>query len=215
MEKVGGYVIKPNSQQGEICYVNCQKTTPVAWIAEHVRYFSEQTKFNITLKDGTFDFKSPKIVGNATLYIVDDKSLPVLLVAPESRWAVVNVAPIAEEKRAAYFEARFKKELTRGFSYLCGAANSQFPRALTRGITRQEQMDVDPDYGLPIDVLKRFETYMKDLGVTPSVRVIYRKAVQEGWAPAPTNEFQKAVWDKVHATPQNPMKIEFDPKKGR
>ena len=34
-------------------------------------------------------------------------------------------------------------------------------------------------------------------------------------APAPTNEFQKAVWDKVHAIPQNPMKIEFDPKKGR
>jgi len=39
--------------------------------------------------------------------------------------------------------------------------------------------------------------------------------VEEGWAPAPTNEYQKIVWDKVHAIPQKPMKIEFDPKKGR
>ena len=43
----------------------------------------------------------------------------------------------------------------------------------------------------------------------------YKEACEEGWAPAPTNEIQKAIWDKVRATPKNPMKIEFDPKKGR
>ena len=42
----------------------------------------------------------------------------------------------------------------------------------------------------------------------------YKKACQEGWVSAPTNDIQKAIWDKVHAAPKNPMKIEFDSKKG-
>ena len=48
----------------------------------------------------------------------------------------------------------------------------------------------------------------------PIVR-FYSAAVQEGWAPTPTDTVQKAIWDKVNATPKTPMKIEFDPKKGR
>ena len=55
----------------------------------------------------------------------------------------------------------------------------------------------------------------KLMGVAVRRRVSYRKACQEGWAPAPTNDIQKAIWDKVHAVPATPMKIEFDPKKGR
>ena len=52
-------------------------------------------------------------------------------------------------------------------------------------------------------------------GVTPARKGIYEAACQQGWAPAPTNDIQKAIWDKVHAVPATPMKIEFDPKKGR
>ena len=52
-------------------------------------------------------------------------------------------------------------------------------------------------------------------GVSKERRVPYRVACQQGWAPAPTNDYQKAVWEEVHAVPSDPMKIEFDPKKGR
>jgi hypothetical protein len=56
---------------------------------------------------------------------------------------------------------------------------------------------------------------LQALGMASERKVPYVKACKEGWAPAPTNEFQKAIWDKVHSTPKNPMKIEFDPKKGK
>lgn len=216
LQKTGGYLNKPGTQQGEIFYVNCQSRVPVAWLSESIAYFAKETKFKISLKDGgSFSLAAPKVEGNATLFVVDDASLPAILVAPENRWAIVNVAPIATEQRPAYFEARVKKELTRGFSYLCGATNSQFPRALTRGIVDHADLDKNPDFGLPIDVLQRFRTYMETLGVRPAVIATYRKACQEGWAPAPTNEFQQAVWDKVHTIPAEPMKIEFDPKKDK
>ena len=215
MKKVGGIVPRPGTQKGEIFYIDCQTRAPKAWIDESIAYFVEETKFKISYKKGSFDFVAPQISGNATLFIVDDPKLPAILVAPENRWALVNISVVAEERRPAFFEARVKKQLSRGFAYLCGAANSQFPMALTRGITKQADLDVNMDYRLPVDIFQRIRTYMEPLGVKPQISVIYRKAVQEGWAPAPTNEYQKAVWDKVHALPKNPMKIEFDPKKGK
>ena len=213
LRRTGGYVTRPGTQKGEIVYVNCQKRADKAWIEESVAYFGKETKFKVTLRDGgSFDLKSPKIEGNATLFVIDDESLPILLVAPDNRWAFVNIAPIATEKRPAFFAARVKKMLTRGFSFLCGATNSQFPRALTRGLASQADLDKNPDLALPIDVLQRFRTYMEPLGVQPAVVSTYRKACQEGWAPAPTNDAQKVIWNQVHEIPKKPIKIEFDPK---
>ena len=66
-----------------------------------------------------------------------------------------------------------------------------------------------------MDVVQRFWDYMKPLGVLPAQRATYMKACQEGWAPPPTNDVQKAVWEKVHAIPDKPITIEYDPKKDK
>jgi hypothetical protein len=68
---------------------------------------------------------------------------------------------------------------------------------------------------IPIDMERRWTDYLANLGVKPAHIRTYKQACKEGWAPAPTNEYQKAIWDKVHEPPATPMKIEFDPKKGR
>lgn len=215
-KRTGGRIVKPGTQQGEIVYADCQSHIPKAWIEESIAYFAKETRFKISLRSGTsFDLKDPKIEGNATLFIIDDASLPAILVAPESRWAFVNVAPIAKEQRPAFFEARVKKELSRGFAYLCGAANSQYQRALTRGIVNHADLDKNPDLTLPVDVIQRFKGYMETLDVRPAMMTTYMKACREGWAPQPTNDVQKAVWDKVHAIPDKPITIEFDPKKDK
>ena len=215
-KRTGGRIERPGTQQGEIVYADCQSRIPKAWIEESVAYFAKETRFKISIKSGaSFDLKDPKIEGNATLFIIDDAELPAILAAPENRWAFVNVAPIAKEQRPAFFEARVKKELSRGFAYLCGAANSQYPRALTRGIVNHADLDKNPDLTLPVDVIQRFKGYMETLGVRPAMMSTYRKACQEGWAPPPANEFQKAIWDKVHQIPDKPITIEYDPKKDK
>ena len=57
------------------------------------------------------------------------------------------------------------------------------------------------------------------MGVRPYVKSNYKKACREGWAPAPTNEFKKVIYEKVKAEqskePTKGIKIEYDPKKGR
>ena len=213
-KRTGGRIVKPGTQQGEIVYANCQSRIPKAWIDESIAYFSAETKFKLSYKDGvTFDLKNPKVEGNATLFIIDDAGLPAILVAPENRWVFVNAAQIAKETRPAFFEARAKKELSRGFAYLCGAANSQYPQALTRGIVTQSDLDKNHDFSLPVDVMQRFRGYMESLGVRPALMSTYKKACREGWAPNPTNEYQKAIWDEVHAVPTEPIKIKPEEKK--
>ena len=39
----------------------------------------------------------------------------------------------------------------------------------------------------------------KQLNIPVRIRTTYRAAVKEGWAPAPTNDFQKAIWEKIKA----------------
>lgn len=215
MHDFGGYVTRPDSQKGVIVCMDCQNLIPREWIDEVLTYFREETRFRIDYRNGKFNFPSPKVEGEATLFLIDDANLPAILVAPENRWALLNLRLVTREDRPAFLQARSKKQISRSLALLCGASNSQFPGALTRGIVNEEDLDKNIDYVLPIDIFKRMRTYMEPLGVKPALLAPYDSACQEGWAPAPTNEYQKAIWDKVHAIPATPMKIEFDPKKGR
>ena len=49
------------------------------------------------------------------------------------------------------------------------------------------------------------------MGFAPYRRTTYKRACKEGWAPAPTNDFQRAVWEKIKAEqgekPTNPIRI--------
>lgn len=92
--------------------------------------------------------------------------------------------------------------------------NSNFPNSIMRLIRSEKDLDKLGDV-VPADVHARTIENLKTIGITPTQITTYLQACKLGWAPAPTNEFQKAIWEKVHAAPKNPMKIEFDPKKGR
>ena len=53
------------------------------------------------------------------------------------------------------------------------------------------------------------------LGCAEAKFTTYKQACREGWAPPPTNDVQKAIWDQVRQMPAKPIKIEFDPAKGK
>lgn len=196
--RTGGSLKEPGVQKGRIVYVNAQKEVPAEFLKGHAGVFADMLKIAIDVEDGTFELANPKVVGNATLFVVDDPKLPMSLVAPESRWVMVNFAPLKSEK-SAFFESRIKKMLTRGFSYLAGAANSQYPNAIVGCVTGLESLDRYPDNILPYDIPLRFASYIEGYGIVPYKLVSYKKACIQGWAPAPTNDIQKAIWDGVRA----------------
>lgn len=214
-KRTGGKLKVPGMQKGYVAYVNAQKRAPVEWLEQNAAVFAENAKIEIKVEEGKFEFPGPKISGNATLFVIDDEAMPSLLHAPEQKWCAVNVAPLAKGAGAkpAFFAARVQKQLTRGFSLLAGAQDSNYPQSLMGCVTGPEGLDKHVDCRLPVDVMARYAPYLAGYGVRPYVLTTYRKACQEGWAPAPTNEVQKAIWDKVHELPKEPIKIKPETKK--
>ena len=209
----GGKIRKPGSAAGSIVIVNAQDVAKQEWLNECMSNINARLFYEISIQRGEFNWPNPKIVGNATLFVINDPKLPSLLSAPENRWALVNVAGLSGGNGAKqqFFEARVKKELTRGFCLLAGSQDSNYKCSLMGCKTQPEQLDTHPDCALPIDVINRFKPYLAGYGIKPWTITTYRKACREGWAPQPTNELQKTVWDDVHAIPANPLKVTFDP----
>ncbi len=146
---------------------------------------------------------------------VSDNVQPPSVIVPEEGYAVVNFAKYTVGLKLPTDEAKYKRRCARAalkaFVLLCGGGSSRYPGHVASTHTPQE-LDFAQDK-LPIDIQDSVKKYLGAAGVTPLRRTIYRRACQEGWAPAPTNEIQKAIWNKVHALPTEPLKIKPEAKK--
>lgn len=220
---MGGIVEKPSSSKGWICIANAQSILPEpklhAYIAE-LRYgIKLETKvqpcvdaFSIT----TAANLSKKTGANATLFLIEDDTLPFSLVAPESGWAVVNARAISKGTLPRIAQERVKKAIIRAYSILCGAYDPGTAGNILWPVSSPEDYDslqnpsiFPPTLGGPICA------HMSRAGMSPIIFSSYRKACEAGWAPTPTNDMQKAIWDEIRSLPQKPIKIEFDPAKGK
>jgi hypothetical protein len=222
MKRYGGIIQVPNSQKGKIVIVNAQRKLPLSNIRAGMDEFAQTLKFRVEFVDGepTTSEKASadmeKIGADVAVFIQENpESKVTILSAPEQRWTILNASAINAGARSDEFAAaRIRKELMRGFLCAAGTMNSQYQGSIMAAIKEPKDLDKMLE-AAPVDAIQRAIESLKVYDVTPQEMSTYKKACQEGWAPAPTNEYQKAVWDKVHAAPKNPMKIEFDPKKGR
>ncbi len=192
----GGELKQPGTQLGEIYYVNCQRRADAQWIADSAAAFEKVLHVGIVVTNGQFRIVKTQVVGSACVFIVDDPALPTSLCAPEDKWAMVNVSKLYDA-RPPFFRARVKKEIARAFAQLCGALSSQFKGSLMGPVVKAADLDQFEDDRLPIDVIARFPRYLEAYGVKPYRLSTYDVAVQEGWAPAPTNDVQQAVKERV------------------
>lgn len=134
----------------------------------------------------------------AVIVLCDSSSLPSLLVAPEKRWAIINVAALdgtftSSEKVAE----RVQKEMWRAFGYVMGAANSNFEHCLLKPVFATADLDALTPKSLSPEPFAKIMTQAQKMGIKPARMTSYRKAVEEGWAPAPTNDFQRAIWQEL------------------
>lgn len=208
----GGNLKVPGKQKGKVVIVDSASNLPQQSLDAVIKQFDDTIHIAIEVQKGEFSFESPKIQGEATVFLVDEAELPMSLIAPESRWALVNVAKLKSEK-PQFYDARIRKETVRTLVALLGGCNSTYPDALTGCVLRAEDLDRFADTRLQVEIEQRLPSYIEKLGITPYVMTSYRKACEEGWAPAPTNDVQKAIWDKVHAMPTEPLKIKPETKK--
>lgn len=216
-EHFGGDLVKPGSMNGTIAVVNCQKSASVDILNEAIAYLKKESHFDIQLKEGSFSIENVKPAGDFSLFVVESTTLPTLLLAPENKWAMLNVMPlkVGRGEQPAFFKARVLKEMSRTFAGMCGAISSNYPDSLTTGIYNLDQLDRQEDNRLSVDVIARLAPSLANANVTPALMTTYLAACKQGWAPTPTNDVQKAIWKKVHQIPDKSITIEYDPKRDK
>lgn len=222
LKMTGGYVRKENSAKGAYVILNAQKLVGSSAISKVLDTIDQSLAIKSFIKDVngvTVDNIADLIKGaNATIGVglIDDPTHPSLLIAPESGFAIINVRKLSTNKVSDnVIESRVRKEILRVLAFTTGCAYTTMVDPLMRDVTKPSDLDALPSENFGYEILNKFSNSAPLYGLKPWYSTTYKRACEEGWAPAPTNDIQKAIWDRVHAAPKNPMKIEFDPKKGR
>ena len=209
LRRTGGSCEKPG--KGFVAIINAQSLVPLATIKAGADALRRQTRLDFRIVANEAEAKD----GGLVIRLVSEENQPPMLASPETGWAQVNVRALGEDlktdsARAKFLPLRAQKMLTRAFAYAAGVGGTGYAKNLFDTVTLR---DIDYyDNVLPVDVCVHAIEHVSRRGIIPSEEKSYVQACREGWAPAPTNDIQKAVWEKVHAIPNKPLKIEFNPK---
>lgn len=220
--RMGGDLIQPNTMQGKfIVFDAVGLTNSVDAVVRGIKAIYHLDASATDLKKTPAAGELTRVLkdnkANAAIFLVDDNGMPSFLLAPEDGWALVNVAGLKTKETKLYAE-RVDKELWRAFAFVCGAGITSTPGCVMNPVHSVWDVDalmsnmISPSAGQGMDFA------MKKMGLRPFRRVTYRQACKEGWAPAPTNDFQKAIYESVKEgkdAPTKGMKIKFDPKAGK
>ena len=214
----GGLIVKSGSYKGKVAIVNAQSRLSPKNFADVISKIDPENEYNIVFEKAPSCEDPTKLMkelgANFALIVVDDPKRPLTLIAPDDHWALVNVAGIdaglkSEKAKARFFEGRCRRQILRIFALAAGGGASQYQGNLTSP-GKLSNLDFY-DESIPLDVKQRNDAYFPTIGVTKKITASYFIACQEGWAPAPTNDCQKEIWDAIRNPPEKPLKIKFDP----
>ena len=149
------------------------------------------------------------------ILIAESGDCPGLCVMPEERIAIINAKRYLGGKDPLAPETRLIKEVWRALGFVGGVGYAPYQNDVLQPVYNLKELDALVYQVMQPMNFQKMYGQMAKFGVKRARHIPYKLAVMEGWAPQPTNEYQKAIWDEVRAAPKNPMKIEFDPKKGR
>ena len=219
MKRNGGIVRDKRDMAGSFKVINAQDKIGNDKLAGYLSDVEDSALFELKLESAqpksvtlaTIDKALEASKADVAVFIIEDDMLPGLLVAPENRWAVINIKPYAGE----FQTLRVGRELARAVAYVGGAACDGFGMSLMGAITEPQQLDNFKSSRLNFETAGKMAIYLKELGVRPFSKITYRETCRLGFAAQPTNEYQQAIWNEYHELPSKPVKIEYDPKKGR
>ena len=214
MKRFGGLVRKEGSASGKVLFLNAQKKVPVS----SLKTAFDEIDYSVHPLWEVKDVPSVKLSnpqdeiraagGRIGVVLAESPDLPALLVAPEAGWAIVNIAPLAKDADGEKLAHRVRIELLRAFGLAAGASfMARDPMILCPDVATASGLDRIKDGSYGVDARTMIERNIGYYGVVPWKVETYKKACEEGWAPNPTNDVQKKIWDKVRELPTNPIKI--------
>ena len=135
-----------------------------------------------SLDKATEAFSATK--ANAAVFVVKDKSLPISLVALESRWGVVNAEGMTDSVLG--------KEIMRISTLLLGGASSKYEASVMRPAFSLEDIEKLGELAT-IDSLMAIFPNLQKYGFKQYEMMTFREAYESGYEPEPKSDEQKAI----------------------
>ena len=224
-QETGGLVFG-KAEGNYVRFVNAQDKIPSTALIE----VAEEVKKNLLLpvevstisaSNDIFSAASKTMATARTgvaVVVLDGKFDISILTAPEAGWAIVNVnALLSDNPDAQKAQNRLRKELWRALCFAAGGGFSSMKPCVVQPTKTLNELD-SLVYSLPSPMQHNAIIDGAHARGVQSIRInTYLGACREGWAPAPINDIQKAIWERVKADkergPTNPLKIPPPPKR--
>lgn len=136
----------------------------------------------------------------AILLVDGDGSAPSLTVCPEERIAVVNCKKATQFTKGNDADVRLIKEIWRAVGFISGAGFSKNDTSVMQPVGSPLELDAVEWQVIHPMAYQNMAGFINKYGVKRGHSVTYRQAVEEGWAPPPTNDYQRAIWDATKGT---------------
>lgn len=205
LKKTGGFLQLPS--EGPLAMLVDARGRERATLDEVARLYTLGTKLEIDVAKEPRGTASPLATARAkmaaakplllVMVVEGEAELPALSVFPEERIGIVNADRLKGGDDPTLPELRVSKEVWRAMGFIGGIGFSQAENDMMQPYYTLKEID-ENDYPFiqPMNMLK-MQKFWKRFGVKKAQKVPYRKAVLEGWAPTPTNNYQRAIWDEV------------------
>ena len=207
LKKTGGFLYQ--EAEGPIAMLVDARERATLTIEEVARLYRLGTKLDINTAKEPRGEKCPFDAARAVMsetnallvVMVVDKcdKLPALSVFPEERIGLVNADKLKGGDDPSAPEMRVSKEMWRAIGFIGGVGFSAQENDMMQPYYTLAEIDGNGHpYIQPMNMAK-MQAMWKRFGVKRARKVPYRIAVREGWAPPPTNDYQRAVWDEIKA----------------
>lgn len=194
--KMGGFVMRPI--EGRLFrVVNEQKDLPLAELKACLGGVVNALRVPLDLVDGDTPPKSDAKVG-FTLTIKDDAASSVRMsCSPDDGFGVVNVAMLKKDNPdKEVLRKRIIRMVWRTIVYSLGGGNTENPICPMKPAVTMKDLDELVALSVCPEPFPKMMATLQALGIKENGRATYRRACREGWAPAPTNDYQRAILDE-------------------
>ncbi len=147
----------------------------------------------------------------AVILLIDENAFPGFAFYPEDAIAIINVGHY-RIARESLFQKRLHTEIWRAFGFVLGGYAQPMGGCVLEPISTLDELDMLGDSKLHPIRLKAILNSARKLGIANNRPVPYEVACRRGFAPPPTNDIQRAIWERIKSDkergPTNGIKIE-------
>ena len=109
---------------------------------------------------------------NAAVFVIDDKTMPMSLIAMEEKWGMANANGLDEKS--------VEKELLRVMTVVIGGASSKYEASVMRPVFSKADLEKKAGDIVTFDSIMAIFGYLPDLGIKPYKMMSRELAIEKG-----------------------------------